>query len=74
MHVMSCHGESCHVIDDSHANEDFLGFSAYATSPFDSKAYFREVLKIVIDRPMKSGALLEIRHDLFREKSRFECE
>ena len=34
---------------------------------------FREVLKIVIDRPMKSGCLLKIRHDLFREKCRFEA-
>ena len=34
---------------------------------------FRDVLKIVIDRPMRSRCLLKIRHDLFREKCRFEA-
>ena len=34
---------------------------------------FRDILKIVIDRPMRSRCLLKIRHDLFREKCRFEA-
>ena len=33
----------------------------------------RRFSAFVIDRPMKSGCLLKIRHDLFREKCRFEA-
>ena len=55
-----CHVMTWCVMSSTHERRfplDFLGFSAYATSPFDSKAYFRKVLKIIIDRSMKSGAL-----------------